>query len=419
VPRPITIAALVVVLPLALGAGLAGGDWASHLGHSEVERSREAAERRCERAYVTPAVRRLDDGATGIAPLRLDDVDVAGAPLAQPSTIAFPAGGGPGVLGEREGLVRAFDGRTVGEPLLDFTGDTFTRGDGGLLSSTYSPDGDWLYLYRTRADGTDVVAAYPLIGGRPDGTRETVVIEIDHPPSEQHHGGGLAFGPDGFLYVATGDGGGFGDPAGNAQRLDVLLGKILRLDPDPAGGPGYRVPPDNPFAGPDTGDARPEIYAYGLRNPYRIWFDAPTGDLWIADVGQGCWEEIDWVPGGSGGGENFEWDRREGTHRFQGGHVAGGVEPVLTFPHSDGRCAVIGGFTYHGSALPELDGFYLFTDLCDGRLNGVRYRPGQPPDVVDLGVGADEPVAVLPGPDGEPYVLSIDGGARRVTVGSG
>ena len=144
-----------------------------------------------------------------------------------------------------------------------------------------------------------------------------MIIEVDHPPSKQHHGGGLAFGPDGLLYIATGDGGGPGDPNGNAQDLRSLLGKVLRIAPTPDADHGYEVPETNPFV--DTPEARPEIFSYGLRNPYRIGFDPTSGDLWIADVGQRCWEELNWRSAGTAGGENFEWDEREGSHRSRAG----------------------------------------------------------------------------------------------------
>lgn len=397
---------LLAALPIVGGTGYAGGSWAALRGQDERTLSQEAAARACERPYVRPTTTR----PPGLRPVALTRVAV----VEQPSAMAFPPRGGPGVLGERTGRVLAFDGRTVGDMVLDFTGDTLTSGDGGLLALAYAPDGEWLYVFRTRADNTDVIAAYPVGQGGPDRRRQRVIMEIDHPSSKQHHGGGLAFGPDGLLYIGTGDGGGPGDPRGNAQRMGSLLGKLLRIDPMPGSDPPYRVPEGNPFVA--VPGARPEIFSYGLRNPYRIGFDGATGDLWIADVGQSCWEELNWRPGGGQGGENFEWDRREGTHRFQGGHPPDGVEPVLSWAHADGWCAIVGGFPYHGEALPALDGWYLLTDYCHGEVYAARHRPGAAPETVALGVGVREPFALVPGPDGEPYLLGGRGTVYRVTA---
>ena len=191
-------------------------------------------------------------------------------------------------------------------------------------------------------------------------------MELDHPSSTQHHGGGLVFGPDRYAVHLDRRRRRLRRP----RRQRPAARRPAREDPpdrtDPDGERPYRVPEDNPFV--DRPGVRPEIFAYGLRNPYRIWFDAPTGDLWVTDVGQGCWEELNWRPGGRAGGADYEWDRREGTHDFQGGDARAGVEPVLTFAHRDGWCAVVGGFTYHGTSLRGLDGHYLFTDFCAGRV---------------------------------------------------
>ena len=214
-----------------------------------------------------------------------------------------------------------------------------------------------------------------------DPASERGVLFVDQPFSN-HNGGALAFGPDGYLYVGLGDGGSAGDPMGNAQSLSTLLGKLLRISPRPSKGEPYAIPPDNPFVGRDG--ARPEIWAYGLRNPWRFSFDTATGDLWIGDVGQNAWEEIDLEPAGSDGGSNFGWDRLEGTHPFEGSPAPDSIAPVFEYAHGDGSCSVTGGYVYRGERIPTLAGAYLFGDYCRGRPGGVRpaRRPG------DAGAGA-------------------------------
>jgi glucose/arabinose dehydrogenase len=173
----------------------------------------------------------------------------------------------------------------------------------------------------------------------------------------------LTFGPDGYLYAGLGDGGSGGDPLGNGQKTDTLLGKILRLDVD--SGEPYAIPSGNPFGN--------EIWAYGLRNPWRISFDRKTGDLWIGDVGQGTWEEIDILPAGSPGGANFGWNLMEGTHPFEGSAQPGLLLPVAEYSHAEGGCSVTGGYVYRGAELPEWQGIYLFGDYCSGLVWGVLH----------------------------------------------
>jgi glucose/arabinose dehydrogenase len=212
----------------------------------------------------------------------------------------------------------------------------------------------------------------------------------------------LDFGPDGYLYAGLGDGGSAGDPQGNGQKLTTLLGKILRLDVDSA--EPYAIPADNPF-----GD---EIWAYGLRNPWRISFDTVTGDLYIGDVGQGTWEEIDYIPAGSPGGANFGWNYREGAHEYKGNAPAGLIDPVAEYSHPEGGCSVTGGYVYRGS-MPEWNGIYLYGDYCTGFIWGLIHSGSgwQAQLLFDMDVnitsfGQDE--------SGEVYLLADGGGVYRL-----
>jgi glucose/arabinose dehydrogenase len=202
--------------------------------------------------------------------------------------------------------------------------------------------------------------------GLADPTSETILIREDD-PFPNHNGGALAFGPDGYLYAGLGDGGGANDVLGNAQNTSTLLGTILRLDID--GGEPYAIPADNPFV---QGGGRPEIWAYGLRNPWRLSFDTATGDLYIGDVGQGSWEEIDFLQTGSPGGINFGWNYREGAHGFAGIPPVGAklVDPIAEYGHDAGDCSVTGGYVYRGR-MPEWTGIYLYGDYCSGRIWGL------------------------------------------------
>jgi len=292
------------------------------------------------------------------------------------------AGDGSGRLFvcEQEGLVViVHNGKPVLTPFLDISARASCCGERGLLSVAFPPGfaaSGRFYVNYTDNLGATVVSRFLVSESDPnqaDPDSEEVVLRIEQPYSN-HNGGQLAFGPDGFLYVGMGDGGSGGDPGNRAQDPASLLGKMLRIDVESAVVP-YAVPPSNPFAG--LAGYRGEIWALGLRNPWRFSFDRVAGDLWIADVGQGSWEEIDLQPATSGGGENYGWRIMEGAHCYnpQPCSPAGLVLPVAEYDHGLG-CSVTGGHVYRGSAFPCLLGSYLYGDLCSGRIWTLRRVAG-------------------------------------------
>ncbi len=291
-----------------------------------------------------------------------------------------PAGDGSGRLFvvEQRGRVRVVeDGEVLDEPFLDVSDLVSCCGERGLLGLAFHPgfeENGLFYVNYTNTSGNTVVAEYRASDDltRADPGSGTTLLTIPQPYGN-HNGGHLAFGPDGYLYIGTGDGGSGGDPEENGQDLSTLLGALLRIDVDggAATGEAYSIPESNPFV--STEGARPEIWAYGLRNPWRFSFDRETGDLWIGDVGQNEWEEIDVEPSGGAGGENYGWNVMEGAHCFEpatGCDETGLVLPVLEYPHSEGS-SVTGGYRYRGAALPELVGTYVFGDFTSGRIWGA------------------------------------------------
>ncbi|MFF3171412.1 PQQ-dependent sugar dehydrogenase [Streptomyces sp. NPDC057900] len=313
-------------------------------------------------------------------------------------------------IAERAGTVRVLNDQGLGEPVLDISDETTIDGERGLLGIAFDPDFAHFYISFTDLEGTSTVDEFAMAGGtiRPD-TRRTVLTQTQ--PYSNHNGGDIMFGPDGYLYIGLGDGGSGGDPDGNGQNLGTLLGKLLRIDP--GGGDPYAIPADNPFVGDPT--ARGEIWAYGLRNPWRFSFDAGTGDLLIGDVGQSDWEEIDWAPASSKGGENYGWSSMEGNHPFRGGtEPANHVPPVHEYDRSGLGCSVTGGYVYRGDAIADLKGQYVFSDYCDGTIRTLRIENGEVTGEGDLGVQGGEVISFVEGGDGELYVLAIGGGISRI-----
>ncbi len=299
-------------------------------------------------------------------------------------------------------------------PVLDITNLVTAGGEQGLLGITFSPDGGDLYVAFTNKEQNQELDRFPFNGTTADATKRTTILTIpDFAPN--HNGGQLTFGPDGYLWWGMGDGGGGGDPQGNGQKTTDLLGDILRIDIDPAHATGnkpYSAPKDNPFA--DGKNGAPEVWDYGLRNPWRFSFDPANGDLWIADVGQNQWEEIDKVPS-TKGGLNFGWSQLEGTHPFNGGtKPAGAIDPIYEYDHSGGRCAVVGGYVYRGKDIAGLDGTYTFSDNCDGVLHGLRVGNDGSVSVFDLGLTVAGASSFAVDPQGRLYVLSVDGTIARI-----
>ncbi|TAJ99161.1 MAG: glucose dehydrogenase [Chloroflexota bacterium] len=345
---------------------------------------------------------------------------VTGGPLA---ITAPDDGSGRMFVATKAGqIVIVRDGAVDPESMLDISGLVSTGGEQGLLGIAVHPqfpDDPRIVVDYTDVGGDEVVATYRLDPADPDRldpASAQIILTVDD-PFPNHNGGAVGFGPDGFLYVAMGDGGGGGDPLESGEHLDTLLGKILRVDIDATGSGGapYAIPPGNPFA--NVNGARPETWLTGLRNPWRFAFDRLTGDLWIGDVGQGAWEEVDLAPAGVGG-LDFGWDRMEGTHCFEpetGCPTEGLTLPVTEYGHDEG-CTIIGGTVYRGTAQPLLVGGYLFGDYCTGRLWAIAAAAAGPTPVEPIRVGTGGEGLAGFGEDaaGELYAANLDGTISRV-----
>ncbi len=333
------------------------------------------------------------------------------ARLEQPLALAVRPGDPALYVAERTGRVVAIRrGDVDPTPVLDLSREVSLGAEQGLLGLTFSPDGEFLYVDYTDLRDDTHVEEFAMRGGRVDLSSRRPVLFV-HQPFSNHNGGNLVFGPDGMLYVGLGDGGSGGDPLGNGQSLSTLLGKILRIDPR-AGRP-YSVPPDNPFVG--RPDARPEIWDFGLRNPWRFTFDRRTGDLWIGDVGQSSWEEVDLEPAGSAGGLDYGWNLMEGDHPYAGASPAPGlVGPVYEYSHAAGACAVTGGYVYRGRTIPALTGAYVFGDFCLGRLEALRLGPGGAVERWLLGPVLPNLASFGEDAQGELYALSLTDGVVRL-----
>jgi glucose/arabinose dehydrogenase len=321
---------------------------------------------------------------------------------------------------EQEGRIRVLVGGHVRKtPFLDIRSQVTAGGEQGLLSVAFAPDyarSGRFYVYFTDRSADQRVVEYRRASAeRADAGSARLVLHMDD--SEGNHNGGLLlFGPDGHLYIGTGDGGGAGDQhgaRGNAQNLGSLLGKLLRIDPAQAGGRPYTVPSDNPFVG--RGGARGEIYSYGLRNPWRYSFDRSTGDLAIGDVGQDKVEEIDFVRRGKGRGANFGWRPFEGRSRYTPGESAPGhVPPVITRTHDQGWCSITGGVVVRDPGLPALRGRYVFGDYCKGDILSARLTTGHARSVRATPLHVSSLSSFGEDARGRVYATSTDGPVYRL-----
>lgn len=354
-----------------------------------------------------------------------DQLDLAFPELsfALPLDLKFPDDGTNRLfVVEQPGAIRVFRNDstiTSAKQFLDIHDRVNDEGwEEGLLGLAFHPDyrhnGYFYVNYTASNPRRTVISRFTATAGDPDKAdpdSETVILTFEQPYSN-HNGGCLQFGPDGYLYIGVGDGGSEGDPNGNGQNLRTLLGKILRIDVDhPSGGMNYGIPPDNPFAGNNSG-YREEIYAYGLRNPWRFSFDPASGRLWAGDVGQDKYEEVDIIQKGN----NYGWNIMEGKHCFNppdSCDETGLTLPIWEYDHNEGR-SITGGIVYHGKRVPDLVGSYIFADFMNGRVWSMRYEEGKPPQVTKLfdselsisSLGVDQ--------NGELYFCAFDGNIYRL-----
>ena len=324
-------------------------------------------------ATETPAPTDTPTPEPDVSALNLE-LEMVADGLKQP-VLATHAGDGSGRLFivEKGGTILTLGGDGAQpQPFLDITGRVgSSSSEQGLLGLAFDPDfaaTGRFFVYYTDRNGDTVIARFQASDDRATGEPDSeVALLTQDQPAGNHNGGMLAFGPDGYLYAGLGDGGGAGDRYGNGQNLESILGTLIRID---VSGDEAIVPADNPFVGQEG--ARPEIWAYGLRNPWRFSFDRVTGDLWIADVGQNQWEEINFQPAGDAGGENYGWPITEGTHCYGSDtcDTAGLTMPVAEYEHGPG-CSVSGGYVYRGAQQPAMQGIYFYGDYCSGQIWGL------------------------------------------------
>ncbi|SMP62468.1 PQQ-dependent sugar dehydrogenase [Noviherbaspirillum suwonense] len=406
---------LQLALSLLVLAGCGGGSGGGGTGAADTSGASQEAAQPAPASPAAPA-------ATTVPVLGLQRVATG---LSSPLLLIAPKDDPRLFVVERGGSIRVLrDGALLPTPFLDIRRSTTTDGERGLLSMAFDPQyqaNGFFYLYFTDLNGDIAIERYRVSATDPDvadPSSRLRIISIPHPAFSNHNGGLVSFGPDGFLYIGTGDGGGAFDPGGNAQNLGVLLGKLLRIDVSRStASQPYSIPASNPFV--NHGGRRAEIWAYGLRNPWRYAFDATDKLLYVADVGQSAREEVN-VVGVDQAGANYGWNRMEGSVCTAGGPCTsqGSVLPALDYAHdaaSGNACSIIGGFTYRGAAIPELRGTYLYSDLCAGWLKGFRYQNGAATGQVDFRItGAGTILSFGEDSLRELYLLTAEGSVYRI-----
>jgi len=329
------------------------------------------------------------------------------AGLDSPVAMAWRNGDNRPYVAQQTGKVVIVTAGHIVATALDITSQISHGNEQGLLGLTFTRDGRKMYIFYTDVNGTARIVEYKMNGALPNlGTRR-VVLSQPHPTYSNHNGGELMIGRDNLLYASFGDGGGGGDPFNNAQNLTTLAGKIIRIDPRPTATAPYRISPYNPFY--FRPGARKEILMYGLRNPWRYSLDRVTGDMWIGDVGQDLYEEIDFAAA-THRGFNYGWNKREGFHPYNGGaRPPGSHDPLLERPHTAGDCAIVGGYVYRGALIPNLPGGYLYGDFCTGEIRAVVQVNGAVTQSRDLGLNVSQLTSFGEGPYGGIYAISRAG----------
>jgi glucose/arabinose dehydrogenase len=364
------------------------------------------------------AVAACSDGGTGppvtVDPDDLRVVEVVDG-LDSPVHLTSPPGDPRLFVVEQPGVIRIIDdGELLPVPFLDLTSQVGSGGERGLLSMAFDPayaTTGFFWVNYTDTNGDTRIERYQVSADADvaNANSALLVLEVEQ-PFANHNGGQIAFGPDGMLYIGMGDGGSGGDPQNHGQRRSTLLGALLRIDVRTA---PYVIPPDNPYV--DEPDARPEIWAYGLRNPWRFSFDHGTDHLYVADVGQGQWEELNAVPADEAG-VNYGWRIMEGMHCYNATSCdeTGLTLPVHEYSHADG-CSVTGGHVYRGESIPGLEGHYFYSDFCTGFLRSFRLSGGAATDHTEWETGGVGQVLSF-GEDsaGELYILSSNGSVYRL-----
>jgi glucose/arabinose dehydrogenase len=337
----------------------------------------------------------VDETVPSPAPEPTSDLANARVRLTRVGTVPQPVAGAvwpgdPGAL-----YVASQSGRVyllkngVSTLRLDVANEITPGGERGLLGIAFSPDGGTFAVSFTDLQGDNQLVLFAMNGnGTVNTGQRRLLLEVAHPTYANHNGGGVLYGPDGFIYWGLGDGGGGGDPFGNAQNPNTFRGKLVRIDPGSGAAANAHI---------------------GLRNPWRFSFDRATSDLYIADVGQNTWEEINWLPAGSGPA-NFGWNLREGLAPYNGGaRPAGNVDPIFVYPHTGGRCSITGGYVYRGANIPALTGAYLFSDACEGGVHALVHAGGVVGLERDLGVNGGSVSSFAEDASGELYVMDLSG----------